>query len=37
MPAKTTQKGEFREAMVIADLIRQGHDVAIPFWPQPAV
>ncbi len=31
MPAKTTQKGEFGEAMVIADLIRQGHDVAIPF------
>ncbi len=31
MPAKTTQKGEVGEAMVIADLIRQGHDVAIPF------
>jgi hypothetical protein len=31
MPAKTTQKGEIGEAMVIADLIRQGHDVAIPF------
>jgi PD-(D/E)XK endonuclease len=31
MPAKTTAKGELGEAMVIADLIRQGHDVAIPF------
>lgn len=31
MPAKTTEKGEIGEAMVIADLIRQGHDVAIPF------
>jgi hypothetical protein len=31
MPAKTTQKGEVGEAMVIADLIRQGHDIAIPF------
>lgn len=31
MPAKTTQKGEIGEAMIIADLIRQGHDVAIPF------
>lgn len=29
--AKTTEKGEVGEAMVIADLIRQGHDVAIPF------
>lgn len=29
--AKTTEKGEIGEAMVIADLIRQGHDVAIPF------
>ena len=29
--AKTTAKGEIGEAMVIADLIRQGHDVAIPF------
>lgn len=31
MPAKTTQKGEIGEAMVIADLKRQGHDIAIPF------
>jgi len=31
MPAKTTQKGEVGEAKVIADLIRQGHDIAIPF------
>lgn len=31
MPAKTTGKGEIGEAMVIADLMRQGHDVAIPF------
>ena len=31
MPAKTTEKGEIGEAMVIADLMRQGHDVAIPF------
>jgi hypothetical protein len=31
MGAKTTQKGEVGEAMVIADLIRQGHDIAIPF------
>lgn len=31
MPAKTTEKGEIGEAMVIADVIRQGHDVAIPF------
>ena len=31
MPAKTTQNGEVGEAMVIADLIRQGHDIAIPF------
>ena len=29
--AKTTAKGEIGEAMVIADLIRPGHDVAIPF------
>ena len=31
MPAKTTEKGEIGEAMVIADLMRQGHDIAIPF------
>ena len=31
MGARTTEKGEIGEAMVIADLIRQGHDVAIPF------
>lgn len=31
MPAKTTEKGEIGEAMVIADLMRQGHDVALPF------
>lgn len=31
MPAKTTEKGEIGEAMVIADLMRQGHEVAIPF------
>jgi hypothetical protein len=31
VPAKTTEKGEIGEAMVIADLMRQGHDVAIPF------
>ena len=36
MAAKTTEKGEIGEAMVIADLIRQGHDVAIPFgYNQP--
>lgn len=29
MPAKTTEKGEIGEAMVIADLMRQGHDIAI--------
>ena len=29
--AKTTEKGEIGEAMVIADLTRQGHDIAIPF------
>jgi hypothetical protein len=29
--ALTTEKGEIREAMVIADLIKQGHDIAIPF------
>lgn len=31
MPAKTTEKGEIGEAMVIADLMRQGHNIAIPF------
>ena len=31
MGARTTEKGEIGEAMVIADLVRQGHDVAIPF------
>lgn len=31
MPAKTTEKGEIGEAMVIADLMSQGHDIAIPF------
>jgi hypothetical protein len=31
MPAKTTEKGEIGEAMVIADLMRQGHEIAIPF------
>lgn len=31
MGALTTEKGEIGEAMVIADLIRQGHDIAIPF------
>ncbi|MGD2044291.1 MAG: group I intron-associated PD-(D/E)XK endonuclease [Acidimicrobiia bacterium] len=31
MPAKTTEKGEIGEAMVIADLMRQGHGIAIPF------
>lgn len=31
MAAKTTEKGEIGEAMVIADLMRQGHDIAIPF------
>ncbi len=31
MPAKTTEKGEIGEAVVIADLMRQGHDIAIPF------
>ncbi len=31
MPAKTTEKGELGEAMVLADLMRQGHEVAIPF------
>ncbi|MGD2060036.1 MAG: group I intron-associated PD-(D/E)XK endonuclease [Acidimicrobiia bacterium] len=31
MPATTTEKGEIGEAMVIADLMRQGHDIAIPF------
>lgn len=30
MGALTTEKGEIGEAMVIADLIRQGHDIAIP-------
>lgn len=29
--AKTTAKGELGEAMIIADLHRQGHSVAIPF------
>jgi hypothetical protein len=31
VPAKTTEKGEIGEAMVIADLMCQGHDVALPF------
>lgn len=31
MPAKANGKGEIGEAMVIADLMRQGHDIAIPF------
>jgi hypothetical protein len=31
MPPKTTEKGEIGEAMIIADLMRQGHDIAIPF------
>lgn len=31
MAAKTTTKGEIGEAKVMADLIGQGHDVAIPF------
>lgn len=31
MGARTTEKCEIGEAMVIADLIRQCHDVAIPF------
>lgn len=31
MGARTTEKGEIGEAMVIADLIRQGHEIAIPF------
>lgn len=31
MGARTTEKGEIGEAMVIADLIKQGHDIAIPF------
>lgn len=30
MAAKTTEKGEIGEAMVIADLMSQGHDIAIP-------
>ena len=29
--ATTTAKGEIGEAMILADLQRQGHDVAIPF------
>ena len=29
--AKTTEKGEIGEAMILADLRRQGHQVAIPF------
>ncbi len=28
---KTTAKGEIGEAMILADLQRQGHTVAIPF------
>jgi len=31
MGAKTTAKGEIGELQVMADLSRQGHDVAIPF------
>jgi hypothetical protein len=31
MPAKTTEKGEIGEAIVIAGLMRQEHDIAIPF------
>jgi hypothetical protein len=29
--AKTTEKGEIGEAIFLADLRRQGHEVAIPF------
>ena len=29
--ARTTAKGEIGEAMILADLRRQGHEVAIPF------
>ncbi len=32
---KTTAKGEIGEAMILADLKRQGHGVAIPFGHDP--